>query len=321
MTSAPTAADPAAEALLERYNATYRERSIDVAGVELHPNAAGVRVGGLNVDAVDRYADSLGDGQALPMVIVHEDGDGRRQVLGGCHRWKAYETNDYTDAEVYLVHELAPAVQAAIAVEHNATHGLTLTTADRIRNAQDLIALGMTEANAAKAAGISRGSLQRVSAAERGSRRARTAKCAATFLELPSTSQARLTTLAHDQVFAEAVRTAAQLDLTSSEVETLLSRVKDAGDDVDDQLDAVEAFEEEAIDSIRSTGGTAPPPVKASGERRNLSAWWRATALQLLEDGAADDVVSNCPPDFRGPMADLAQRLADRALEISRSLR
>jgi hypothetical protein len=93
--------------------------------------------GGLDAEAVDRYADAYKSGTEMPPLLVAPLGTGFA-VIGGFHRATAAKKAGLTEVNCEVV-EVSDAEAACLASKNNIDHGLPMTKADRRHAAERLL--------------------------------------------------------------------------------------------------------------------------------------------------------------------------------------
>jgi hypothetical protein len=306
--------DPRTEQLLDRRRVGWQLQWIRVDDIDWRTTTERqVRSDGIDDDRLQRYREALDAGATFPAVLAWDQASkGGWVLLGGIHRAQAHEANGLEWIPAYTVAD--PHEPYLLALEHNATHGDGLSTADKVRHAMTLVERhGAKRAEAARTVGISVHALDAARARAAGMARALNLGVATHYQRLTGGIQSRLQWCCQDHaVFVEAVRTASNARLTTAQVNemaTLISAADGAGPDA---LQAIEDYEAEHHPSTRRRGGgSGGHPPAASRARR--------AALQAL-DVAAAEVVDSCHPDDRKATADLAFRAGKHLAAIAAAL-
>lgn len=313
-------ADTQVEQLLDRHGLAWRLYAIAVTDIDWDATLARqIRSEPVQVDLVDRYAEALTAGARIPAVLALDAG-ARWELLGGIHRAKAHQAAGIDRLPAYTIAgDVDDATAYRLALEHNASHGVELTIADKVRHAEQLVARhGLNRTEAARTVGIGVSALDRARAIAAGTQRATVLGVARPWSGLKASAQARIQWSCHDDAtFTEAVRTAANCQLTTPQVEEMAKLITAAGRAGRDAVQAVEDFETEHHPARRDRsdrwkpvgGGHGPAPARL-----------RNGAIQLLDIDPAE-VVDRCLPVDRKQTADLAFRAAKHLAAISAALK
>lgn len=293
--------DPQTEQLLDRRRVGWQLQWIRLDDIDWRTTTERqVRSDGVDEDRLERYREALDAGAAFPAVLAWDRGaQGGWVLLGGIHRAQAHEAAGRDWLPAYTVAD--PHEPWILALEHNSTHGDGLSTADKVRHAMALIEThGYARPAAARMVGISLGSLDAGRARAAGMVRAFQLGVQNHYSRLTATGQARLQWCCQaDDVFVEAVRTAANAKLVTAGVMGLTAAITAAGGSGPDALQAVEDYEAEHHPTAALRGSRAAPT--AGQLRRSL--------LDTLGFDV-DEVVDSCLPADRKATADLAFRAA-----------
>lgn len=303
--------DPQTEQLLDRRRVGYQLEWIRVDDIDWRTTTERqVRSEGIDADRLERYTEALELGATFPAVLAWDQASkGGWVLLGGLHRAQAHESAGREWVPAYTVAE--PREPYFLALEHNASHGDGLSTADKVRHAEALVEThGLSRTEAAQMVGIGVHALDSARARAAGTTRARTMGVAKPWGKLKATAQARLQWCCKDdETFIEAVRTAANCQLTVPQVEQLASLIGQAGGAGPDALQAVEDFEAEHRPSRNHGGGAATPaPIRL-----------RRGSLDAL-DIRISAVVEGCLPADRASTASLAFRAGKHLVAIAAAL-
>lgn len=210
--------DPAVEQMLTELGVTefaYVD-SLDLDRIDQRASMRNqARLEAINPDVVERYVDDMRAGAVFPPIVVRSKGD-RFVVLGGNHRQTAAR-KAHADLSAYVI---ACTDEAALLVslEDNRRHGMPTTEAERVQQAQHLVALGHPVAAAARRVGITANRLQRAMLVDQFAVRAKAAGLVVPANALPDTSKSRLMNLRSDPVFVDAVELVIDAALTSEDV-------------------------------------------------------------------------------------------------------
>jgi hypothetical protein len=295
--------DPQTEQLLDRRQIGWQLQWIRVDDIDWRTTTdRQVRSDGIDPDRLQRYRESLDTGATFPAVLAWDRGaQGGWVLLGGIHRAQAHEAAGREWLPAYTVAgHLDPYL---LALEHNATHGDALSTADKVRHAEQLVTRhGLSRTAAARTVGISVHALDRARAIAAGTRQASTLGVSGSWAKLKDSAKARIQWSCQDHAtFVEAVRTAVGCSLTTPQVADMAAHISAAGGAGPDAIQAIEDFEIEhhpARSGQASAGGPAPAAARA-----------RRAALNAL-DAAVAEVAESCHPSDRALTSDLLFRAA-----------
>jgi ParB-like chromosome segregation protein Spo0J len=271
------------------------------------------RIEPLDPDVVERYEADMRRGDYFPPIIVREK-NSRLVVLGGNHRYTAAKRAK-RPLPAYIV-DCTDEQALRIAYEDNRRHGLPPSPAERIRQAQHLVALGYTQAAAAKLVGITENRLQRAIAADEFGRRCRTLEVVPVPEHLPETTKARLMALRADPVFIDAVDLANDADLPTDAVYKLVTDCNKARS---------EAAARDHVRNARALNADLIARKQAGDGRRNAakgnarSRLARSLTEVCLLDPA--DVTRATLPDQRRAMFDHIRRAVAHLEAIDTELR
>lgn len=307
--------DPQTEQLLDRRRIRRVLQWIRVDDIDWPTTTARqVRSDGIDDDRLQRYREALDAGATFPAVLAWDRGaQGGWVLLGGIHRAQAHEAAGREWLPAYTVAD--PHDPYLLALEHNATHGDGLTTADKVRHAEQLIDVhGISRVEAVRIVGCSVSSFDNARAQAAGARRARSLGIKPRWELLKPSAQARLQwcSSGDDEVFVEAVRTAANCRLTVPQTNDMATLITAAGGAGPAAIQAIEDFEVEHHPSIRPAGGRT--------DRGPAPARLRNGVIQLL-DIDVTEVVERCLPADRKATSDQAFRAAKHLAAIAAALK
>lgn len=298
-------ADPKLEALLERHGIAYafcKDLPLDRIDLEADTQIRDQT----DPEVVERYTEALADGALFPAILVRGSlVDEPGQVAGGWHRVLAHVAAGRETIPAYWA-EMTDTQALAISVEDNATHGLPLTNAERIRHGIALIEdRGLTQHAAAARVGLSSNMLNRAILRRDGTQRAQRMNVGNQFAQLSESSQGRLQNLGSDVVFAMAVNAAATGRWNTTDVYDLVTELNKTPDDVNTQLMTLSDFAE----------------VKESGAQRgrNWAGEARSAILKTLDIDVAR-AAKHCKHSDRVHTADQARRAGLTLLELAERL-
>lgn len=313
MTSTPLA-DATTEQLLARLDITHAgPQWIRLADIDWAESLeAQTRDDPLHNDTVDTYTAALEDTDTqFPPIVVRSVND-TLLILAGVHRYAAHHRAARATIPAYVVTCDDPTAHI-IAVETNATHGLPLTKAERLRHAVALVDDGHTVAAAARTVGIQRAALDTELAAQAGAARSTRLQCSAPWAKIASSaSRQRLQSIKSDPVFASTVEIVARLNLAGNHVADAVTRINAAPTDA-------EAFR--ILDDVEDEhdARTGRAPTGRSGGRPPAIGRLRRTVFDLMDLDAAD-VVRTCANRDRQRTAEHARRAARTLLSIAEAL-
>ena len=261
-------------------------------------------------ETVERYADDMRGGDVFPPIIVREKNAGY-VVLSGNHRWKATVAAKATIAAYVVRCDDETALR--ISYEDNRRHGRGLDLTERVRQAQHLVALGYTQAAAARVVGITQSRLSRATLAAEFETRCIAVGAAPGALA--ETVKSRLMNVRADPVFAETVRLVADAALPADDVYRIVSAVNAARSEAAAlELVATERLNAGGRIERRKTGAN----VARSGETPRTKLLRVLTELQLIQPGP---VASTTLPDQRRDLFGRLRKAAEHLAAIDKALR
>lgn len=246
--------DPATERWLEGHSVPYDGEvvAIDEISEDLsHRNQARISQP-LNEETVLMYATAYVAGDVFPPPVLYRDAIGHLIVIDGNHRVAAMKLADKTHTDAYIVRDLGEAMIRILTFEANAKHGLPTSMEERVQQAQYLVALGVTIAEAARMLRIPERKVQ--NAAELDTATVRIRSITGKASKLPDSARRRLTHIRSDRVLAAAVQLAENAKLTTLEINDLVTRVNREKDD-ESQLLVVQREIGRRAARVAATGG------------------------------------------------------------------
>lgn len=273
--------------------------------------AAQTRTESISTDVIDRYAADYAAGDTFPAFPITKRGR-RHTAVGGYHRLTACAQAERTTHPVYVIDQITDEQAHLLALEDNRRHGIPLSDKERAAHGLRLVDdHGYTQADAARAVGLSSNKLLRHLNARRGDERAARLNLT-TWSVLSSTARALLNSINDDARFAKTVRLAAARTVKAIDVGPLVGRLNSLNPAAANEL--IAALEHDA--QLR--------PVRAGGRPPSIS---RAPAVRLLTD--LGDVLRYQPTvvaagidddDLRTRIRTRLKDVARRCMEIDKEL-
>jgi hypothetical protein len=266
----------------------------------------------LDTDTVETYAASMTAGDQFPPIIVHHAKSSKAKqplvILSGNHRYHAARKAD-VKLPAYVVDKVDdPTVLLRIAYQDNATHGLALSRAERVRHAIHLMDNGFIQRDAARLVGLNESVVSDARRMRDAQERAIDAGIAG-YDTLPEGVQLKLCRIDWDGPFQAAARLAVRARLTTPQADELGKAVKAARSEAA-ALEAVEQLEAVHRERIQAqAGGMRKRTI--SGRTALLSA---CTSVQNLHQ---PDVVRSVIDDQD---AAILRRSCTKAIEKLQSL-
>lgn len=262
----------------------------------------------VRADLVDQYAAAMKRGDVFPAVLAHKAGPKARKVtlLGGNHRHEAAEKVGKVSLPAYVV-ECEPATATVLAYSDNARHGFPPSTAERVRQAVHLIAMGWTAENAAAAVGVSAPTVSAAKKAAEGSRRAKELGVPGFDRIQSQTTQTELARIQSNAVFEAAVRLVDSANVSAADAIKLGKRLKAARSESDQLKIIGDEIEERRTAIQQRAGGKAPKAPRTAYGTVNA-------ALVAVADVRPADLAAACPtPDAR---VRLRKRIQDSIITL-----
>lgn len=301
MTDLDAHRDRALEAVLRRHGLPADLFWVQLKDIDWDAtNATQIRSGGTDTDVVDRYTAALDRAEPLPAGFGVRLDTRKIRVAGGIHRAAAYRSAGRARMPLYILPADAdPTAVLLVSIEHNARHGVPLTTEDRQRHALGLIDdHGLTQDAAAAIVGLSPARIsQAVTTRDAGARATRLG-LSAIWQSFGPSIKFILGTAAKpwpDEVFEELVHTAAAVN-----VDVVKARAISTGLRASDSNDAALQF----LSDYEAANHRAVGPRNEAGHLRKLCMELNAIDPQRFEAHTSDSFVE--------PTLDLIKRTARR---------
>lgn len=286
------ARNEATEAWLKSHGATYDFKTINLDQVDKvasHRNQARVS-GPINDETVILYGAAIEQGDQFPPIVVNQRRDGKYVVIDGNHRVAAYDLNNVTKTEGYVVSDISETQRLVLTFEANTKHGLATGLQERLRQAVNLVEMGSSMIEAAKNLGLPHNRVQNAVTQFRTDKRLAQLGVQR-WDRIPATTRRRMYNVRSDKVLAEIASLAVESQMSGTEVDDLIVRVNASsrGDDAK-QLAVVEAERAARKEDIKvSAGGRVGWSRPALGLNSILSRAVRLDVEALKNDSIGSD--------------------------------
>lgn len=263
-------------------------------------NATQIRGGGTDPDVVDRYTAALDRAEPLPAGFGVRLDTRRVRVAGGIHRAAAYRAADRDRMPLYVLPADAnPTAVLLVSIEHNARHGVPLTTEDRQRHALGLVDdHGLTQDAAAAIVGLSPAKISQAITTRDAGARATRLGLSAVWQSFGPSLKFLLGTAGKpwpDEVFEELLHTATAVNVDVVKARAMSAGLRDADSD-----DAALRF----LSDYEAANHRAVGPRNEAGHLRKLCMEINTIDPKRFEAQTSDSFVD--------PTLDLIKRTARR---------
>ncbi len=179
----------------------------------------------LVADSVDRFAAAMKAGAVFPPIVVYEL-SGKLVIVDGNNRQAAARKAGLdTIVGIVIAADTPSEMIQVLTVSANTQHGVTPDLPWRIQQAFHLSSLGLSDASAAKEAGISVAQLQTARKVQEADQRAKALRING-FSELPNVTRQGLSVLKDDVVFYQLAKLAVATKMTNEEVRDAIRQIK-----------------------------------------------------------------------------------------------
>lgn len=276
---------PDTETWLESHGLTYTyDPALPLEVIDTRASAAlQVRDHTTDPELVDRYAADMAAGDTFPPIVVNRRPRATKvTVIGGNQRTAAARKNNQTTIAAYVV-SVEPEMAWRLAIDHNRRHGTPPTNAEKCGHARRLIALtGMTQREAARAAGVTEAMLSQAIAIEEAATRARNLGVAG-FDALTTQARYQLAQVAADAPFQAAAQAAIDHRLSGPKVAELRKTIAGCRSEKA-ALEAIGDVIAEAETARQRTGGATT--TGRGGPNARVAALRACTAVVSLDPEA-----------------------------------
>lgn len=221
--------DERIEAWLDGHGITWdHTEALDLALVDRKASRTNqARDEAVNTKVVEGYAFDMESGAEFPPIVVRKRKRSNKVVaIGGNHRIAACDSIGATTHAAYII-DCADEMALRLAIEDNRLHGLPPSTEEKVSHGIHLIALGMTQEDAARVVGVSAGLLSRERSAIEATARAGSLGVVG-FETLTPSTRYELAKIDADAPFAAAAQLAIDRNLKGADIVDLVRRVRAA---------------------------------------------------------------------------------------------
>lgn len=265
------------------------------------------RLEAINDETLERYTEDMRRGDVFPPILVRARPNGTYVVLGGNHRYKAAVAAKAA-LSAYIV-ECSDETALRLSYEDNRRHGLPPSEAERVRQAQHLVAaLNWSTVAAARVVGITPNKLQRAILATEFVTRCRRLGMYPPE-HLVETTKSRLMNLRADPVFVDAVHLVDDADLPGDDVYRIVTALNAARS----EAEATEMVRNErAIAADRIQRKLAGNTKRTHGETARVRLLRLTTEIVQLQPGAV--ALATLPDQRRDLFSQLRRAMEHLAL-------
>ena len=303
--------DPTIETWLTSHNLTYTLVDLDL--IDAKDSARNqARDVAIDDDLVATYADDMAAGDNFPPIVARKMSRTKRVVLiGGNHRHHAALKAKLTTLPCYLIEPIAPELALRLAIEDNRRHGKRCSTDEAVGHALHLMALGATQVDASRIAGVSQFVVtQRRAVAEADKRAAGLGVAGLSSLTLAARYQ--LSQVADDPVFAAAAQAAVDHQMTGQQAQAMRKEIAKARSERD-RLRTVGEHADAAQDAHQQRGGYGGKSGGRQGPNTRIAALRACAQVQMLSPAS---VALACADqrqrtELRARIKETAQHLVD----------
>ena len=176
-------------------------------------------------DSVERFAQAIRNGAAMPPIVVYPTAN-KVVIIDGNNRHEAYKKARATQILTIVISESTSSeLIQLLTVEANTRHGVTPDNSWRIEQGLALTALGFTDEQAAAACSVTKHSLVVARILRRSDARAKSLRIAE-FNTLAASLRTKLGALKEDAVFSQAARLVISSGMIGVEVDKLVRELK-----------------------------------------------------------------------------------------------
>lgn len=185
-----------------------------------------VRITMTDPELVERYGIAMLDGAEFPPILLARDSGGKLRRIDGNNRYAAKVEIGAKDIEAFVLGPKVTDLQKEVLKIALNEHGKPHSREERLREAERLVRMGMTQEAAAKLGRMSVGSLRSYIGLQRGKERLTEAGVSAKIREeLPSSSIIRIGSLRENEVIKATARIAYEYGVHSEEVSKFVAQL------------------------------------------------------------------------------------------------
>jgi len=300
---------------MDGHEARYKLQMIRVDEVDKERSLANQARPGLQPiddDVILRYAADMERGDDFPPVTAYKVGE-RWVLVSGNHRIEAAGIVDFEEFPAYILDDPTEIQITALTYAGNRKHGLPTSNQTRMQQAAHLVAMGMTQDNAAREVGLPKHKVADAMRLARIDQRLAKLKVAG-WQKIPTSYRRVLSTIRSDVTMRKVVDLIKRGGVDTQDLHAIVPSINKLNSEKA-QTDYLKTYEASVHAKIAATaGGRAQLPRSAKQLQTALRSITRLDAGELTTNG------TEIPKEMRDDLRMLVLEAAEKLPSFARAL-